>query len=89
MFGLVLESFCRILKFAEDNVFHCSIVWMVNEGEWDSLVLLLFLRCMSRCFSIDLARARCFPVLTTESGEPRFLKNWLISSAFSRKSSSS
>ena len=43
--------------------------------------------CSADCQSICCAR--CWPVLATESGYSRFLKNWHISSDFLEKSESS
>ena len=39
--------------------------------------------------SRSISWARCLPVITAESGQPRFLKNWHISSHLLLKSVSS
>ena len=74
-FGIIAEHF---------EVFDWKVLWMIGEGEWNSLG---FLVCSA--ISRSISWVRCVPVVTAKSGWLRFLKNWHISSHLSLKSVSS
>ena len=59
---LVSGSFWSKLNFFKDDAFDC-VVWVVSEGEWNSLVLFCDF-CSDEGLSICCARF--WPVLTTE-----------------------
>ena len=51
---------------------------MVGKCEWNSVGFFVCEVCS--VVSRSISWARCLPVVTAESGLPRFLKNWHISS---------
>ena len=71
--GIIAQNF----EVFGDDIFDCKVLWMVGEGERNSVG-----------FFVLCSWVRCFAVVTVESGYPRFLKNWHISSHLSLKSAS-